>query len=208
MYHAIYILEEGSRGCNIFVCREGSGGIEVNQWHQGLGDGGIDEMDMAGLVLGASLSLRWWRSDIIIVANDGRSMCCGFWRAVGGGNGGCVNGWELHCKWVPNVNWFFVNDIQEKRRRRLDWLSIDGNWYWGSFAKEHVTESCNGVKFVRGRLLDSGDSSYKVLNGSNDLIGRGDDGYGHGLVLETKCVGETFAACSFRDCADAVVVFQ
>ncbi len=72
--------------------------IEVNQWHQGLGDGGIDEMDMARLVLGTSSSLTWWWRDIIIVVNDGRSRCYRFFHAVGGGNGGCVNGWELHCK--------------------------------------------------------------------------------------------------------------
>jgi hypothetical protein len=75
---------------------------------------------MAGLVLGASLSLMWRRSDIIIVVNNGRSGCIGLRHAVGGGNGGCVNGWELHCKWVPNVNWFFVNDLQEKQRPWLD----------------------------------------------------------------------------------------
>jgi hypothetical protein len=46
------------------------------------------------------------------------------------------------------------------------------------------------------------------LGGSNDLIGGCDDGYGHGVVLETKCVGEMFAACSFHDDADAAVVFQ
>ncbi len=78
----------------------------------------------------------------------------------------------------------------------------------GGFAKEYVTESCNGVKFVRGRLLDSRDSSCKVSGGSNDLIGGCDFGYGHGILLEMKCVGETFAACSFHDGADAVVVFQ
>jgi hypothetical protein len=55
-----------------------AGGFEVNQWHQGLSDGGIDEMDMAELVLGTSKSLMWRRSDIIIVVNDGRSMCCRF----------------------------------------------------------------------------------------------------------------------------------
>jgi hypothetical protein len=49
--------------------------------------------------------------------NDGRSRCCGFWHAFGGGNGGCVNGWELHPKQVQNVNWFFINDVQEKLRR-------------------------------------------------------------------------------------------
>ncbi len=166
MYHAICILKEGLHGCNISVCRKGSGGFEVNQWHQGLSDDGIDEMDMAGLVLGASPSLTWWRSDIIIVVNDGRSMCCGFWHAVGGEKGGYVNGWELHPEWVPNVNWFCFDDVQEKQRWQLDWLSINGNWYWGSFAKEYVTKSCNGMKFVRGRLLDSRDSSCKVSGGS------------------------------------------
>jgi hypothetical protein len=142
-------------------------------------------MDMAGSVLGASPSLKWWRSDIIIVVSDGRSRCCGFWHAIGGGNGGCVNGWELHCEWVPNVNWFFVNDVQEKPRWWLDQLSIDGNWYWGSFAKEYVTESCDGMKFVRGRLLVSGDGGCKVSGGSNDSIGGCDDGYSHGMALET-----------------------
>ncbi len=58
MYHAICILEEGLRGYNVSMCREGSGRFEVNQWHQGFSDGRIDEMDMAGLVLGASLSLK------------------------------------------------------------------------------------------------------------------------------------------------------
>jgi hypothetical protein len=133
VYHTVCILEEGSCGCNVSMCREESGRFEVNQWHQGLDDGRIDEMDMAGLVLGTSLSLIWRRSDIIIVLKDGRSGCIGLWRAVGGRNGGCVNGWELHCKRVPNVNWFFVNDVQEKWRWRLDWLSINGNWYWGEF---------------------------------------------------------------------------
>ncbi len=71
MYHAVCILKEGLRGCNVSVCRERSGRFEVNQWHQGLGDGGIDEMDMAGTVLGANLSLTWRRSDIIIFVNDG-----------------------------------------------------------------------------------------------------------------------------------------
>ncbi len=79
------------------MCREGSGGVEINQLHQGLGDGGINEMDMARLVLGASPSLTWQWSDIIIVVNDGRSRRSGFWHSVGGGNGGCVNGRELHC---------------------------------------------------------------------------------------------------------------
>ncbi len=207
MYHTICILKEGSRGCNISLCREGSSGFEVNQWHQGHGDGGIDEMDMAGSVLGTSPSLTWWGSDIIIVVNDGRSMCCGFWHAVGVGNRGCVNGWELHSKQVSNVKWYFVNDIHEKQRQQLDQLSINGSWYWGSFAMEYVTESCNGVKFVRGRLLDSGDNSCKVSGGSNDLIGGCDDGYSYGVVLEAKCVGETFAACSFHDGTDRAVVF-
>ncbi len=203
MYHAICILEEGSCGCNVSVCREGSGGFEVNQWHQGLSDGGIDEMDMGESVLGASTSLTWWRSDIIIVVNDGRSRCCGFRHAIGGGNG-----WELHCQRVPKMNWFFVTDVQEKWRGQLDWLNINGNWCWGSFAEEYVTESCDGVKFVRGRLLDSRDSVCKVSGGCNDLIGGCDDGYSHGVVLETKCVSETFAACSFHDGADAAVMFQ
>ena len=87
MYHAICILEEGLRGCNVSMRREGSAGFEVNQWHQGLGDGGIDEMDMAGSVLGASPSLMWQRSDIIIVVNDGRFRCCGFLE--------CCWWWEL-----------------------------------------------------------------------------------------------------------------
>ncbi len=52
-----------------------------------------------------------------------------------------MNGWELHRERVPNVNWFFVNDVQEKQRWQLDWLSINGNWYWGSFTKEYVMES-------------------------------------------------------------------
>jgi hypothetical protein len=207
VYHTICIHKEGSRCCNISVCK-GSGGFEVNQWHQGLGDDGIDEMDMAGSMLGASLSLMWWRRDIIIVVNDGRSRCCGFWHVVGGGNRGCVNYWELHCKWVPYVNWFFVDDVQAKQRRWLDWLSINGNWYWGSFAMEYVPESCNGMKFVRGRLLDSGDSICKVSGGNNDSIGGCDDRYSHGVVLETKCVGETFAPCYFHGGADAAVVFQ
>jgi hypothetical protein len=90
----------------------------------------------------------------------------------------------MHCKRVPNVNWFFVNDVQETLRRRLDWLSINGNWYWGSFAKEYVTESCDGIKFIRGRLLDSRDSGCKVLGGSDDSIGGCDDGYGYGVGLK------------------------
>jgi hypothetical protein len=69
-------------------------------------------------------------------------------------------------------------------------------------------ESCNGLEFVRGRLLDAGDSGCKVLCGGDDLIGGCDDEYGHGMVLETKGVGEMFAACSFHDGADALVVFQ
>ncbi len=176
MYHAVCILKEGLHGCNVSMCREGSSGFEVNQWHQGLGDGGIDEMGMAGLVLGTSTSLTWRRSDIIIVINDGKSRCCGIWHAVGGGNRGCVNRWELHRKRVPNTNWFFVNDVQEKWRRRLDWLNIDGNWCLGSFSEEYVTESCNGMKFLRRRLLDSKDSVCKMSGGSNDLIGGCDDG--------------------------------
>ncbi len=47
-----------------------------------------------------------------------------------------------------------------------------------------------------------------MLGGSNDLIGRCDDGYGLGMMLETKCVGEKLAACSLHDGADAAVVFQ
>ncbi len=69
-------------------------------------------------------------------------------------------------------------------------------------------ESCNGMKFVRGRLLDSRDSVCKVSGGSDDLIGQCDDGYCHGMVLEKKCVRETFAACPFHDGADAAVMFQ
>jgi hypothetical protein len=71
-----------------------------------------------------------------------------------------------------------------------------------------VTESCDGIKFIRGRLLDSRDSICKVSGGSNDSIGGCDDGYSHGMVLETKCVHEMFATCSFHDGTDAAVVFQ
>ncbi len=71
-----------------------------------------------------------------------------------------------------------------------------------------MTEGCDGVKFVRGRLLDARDGTCKVSGGSNDSIGGCDDGKSHGMVLETRCVGETFAACSFHDGADAAVVFQ
>jgi hypothetical protein len=122
-------------------------------------------MDMSGLVLGANPSLTLRRSDIVVLVNDGRSGCCEFLHAVCGGHRGCMNGYVLHHEQVPHVNWFFVNDVQEKQRRRLDWLSINGNWYWGSFAKEYVTESCNGVKFVRGRLLNARDSGCKVSGG-------------------------------------------
>ncbi len=70
-----------------------------------------------------------------------------------------------------------------------------------------MTESCYGLEFVRGRLLDAGDSGCKVSCGSNDLIGGCDDGYGHGVVIEMKGVGETLAACPFHDGVDAAVVF-
>jgi hypothetical protein len=69
-------------------------------------------------------------------------------------------------------------------------------------------KSCNGLEFVRGRLLGTRDSGCKVLCGGNDLIGGCDDGYGNCVVLETKGVGETLAACPFHDGADAAVVFQ
>ncbi len=71
-----------------------------------------------------------------------------------------------------------------------------------------MTERWDGVNFVRGRLLDSGDSGCKVSGGSNNLIGGCDDGYGHGVVLEMKCVGKMLAASSFHEGADAAVVFQ
>ncbi len=71
-----------------------------------------------------------------------------------------------------------------------------------------MTESCNGLEFIRGRLLDAGDSDCKVSCGGNDSNGGCDDGYGHGMVLKTKGVGEMFATCPFHDGADAVVVFQ
>ncbi len=71
-----------------------------------------------------------------------------------------------------------------------------------------MTESCNGLKLVRGGLLDARDSGCKVSCGGDDLIGGCDDGYGHGVVLETKGVGETLAACPFHDGTNAEVVFQ
>ncbi len=71
-----------------------------------------------------------------------------------------------------------------------------------------MTKSCNGLEFVRGRLLDTGNSSRKLSCGSDDLIGGCDDGHGHGVVLEMKDVGETLDACPFHDGADAAVVFQ
>jgi hypothetical protein len=87
---------------------------------------------------------------------------------------------------------------------------VDYQWelVLGEFAKEYVAESCGGMKFVRGRILHSGDSVCKVSGGSNDLIGGCDDGYSHGEVLETKYVGERFTTCSFHNGADAAVVFQ
>ncbi len=90
----------------------------------------------------------------------------------------------------------------------MDWLSIIGNWYRGSFAKEEVTESCDGLEFARGRLLDAGNSSCKLSCGRDDLISECDDRHGHGVVLETKGFGETLTACPFHDGADAAVVFQ
>jgi hypothetical protein len=69
-------------------------------------------------------------------------------------------------------------------------------------------ESCNGLEFVRGRLLDAKNSSCKLLCGSNDSIGGCDDGHSHGVMLETNGVGETLAAYPFHDGMDAVVVFQ
>ncbi len=47
-------------------------------------------------------------------------------------------------------------------------------------------ESCNGMELIRGRLLDTRDSGCKVSGGSYDLISGCDDGYDHGVVLETK----------------------
>jgi hypothetical protein len=71
-----------------------------------------------------------------------------------------------------------------------------------------VTESCDGLEFVRGRLLDAGDSGCKVSCGGDDSIGGCDDGYSHGMVLETKGVSKTLTTCPLHDGADAVVVFQ
>ncbi len=71
-----------------------------------------------------------------------------------------------------------------------------------------MTESFDGVNFIRGRLLDSGDRGCKVLGGSNDSVGACDDRYGYGAVLETKCVGEMLATYSFHDGMDAVELFQ
>ncbi len=87
-------------------------------------------------------------------------------------------------------------------------MSVNGNWYWGSFAKEYVTESCDCMEFVRRRLLDARDNGCKVLGGGNDLIGGCDDRYGHGMVHKAKGVGEMLATCPFHDGADAAVVFQ
>ncbi len=69
-------------------------------------------------------------------------------------------------------------------------------------------ESCNGLEFIGRRHLDATDSGCKVSCGGDDLIGGCDDGYGHGVVLETKGVGEMLTACPFHDGADAAVVFQ
>ncbi len=66
-----------------------------------------------------------------------------------------------------------------------------------------MTESCNGLKFIWGRLLDAGESNCKVSCGGDDLIGWCDVGYSHGMVLQTKGVGEMFAPCPFHDGADA-----
>ncbi len=56
--------------------------------------------------------------------------------------------------------------------------------------------------------MDARDSSCKVSCGGNYSIGGCDDGYSHGVVLETKGVSETLAACPFHDGVDAAVVFQ
>ncbi len=71
-----------------------------------------------------------------------------------------------------------------------------------------MTESYNGLEFVRGSLLDTRNSSCELLCSGDDLIGGCDDGHNHGVVPETKGVGEMLAACPFHDGTDAAAVFQ
>jgi hypothetical protein len=60
----------------------------------------------------------------------------------------------------------------------------------------------------QGETIGCEYSGCQLSCGSNDSIGGCDDRHSHGVMLETKGVGETLTPCPFHDGADAAVVFQ
>ncbi len=54
--------------------------------------------------------------------------------------------------------------------------------------------------------MNSSDGGSKVFGGVDDAISGSDGGHGHGVMLESEGVGESFAACAFHNSANAAVV--
>ncbi len=69
-------------------------------------------------------------------------------------------------------------------------------------------ECDDGLEFVWCSFLDAQDCCRQITGCGNDSVGGGNGGDGHGMMLETECVGEAFAAGAFHDFLDTAVVLE
>jgi hypothetical protein len=145
---------------------------------------------------------------VIVVADE-----CGASGMLSGRGGGAWYNGTLYVLeqtgvGIPYVDGFLVNSRSKGGWHRSDWRWVDWNGGGRDFAKEYVTECGNGLEFIWWSLLDARDSCHQITGCGDDSVGGGNGGDGHGVMLETERVGESFAAVAFHDGLDTVVVLE
>jgi hypothetical protein len=66
----------------------------------------------------------------------------------------------------------------------------------------------DGPHFIGGYFLDAGDGICEDTCGGDDPVSGCDGGDGHGVVLETKGVGESFPTSALHYCLCTLIVLQ
>ncbi len=140
---SVRVFQKWSCGGNISVRGKQSNGFEVNHGHQCLCYDQVDQMDT---LLGAMLCVcahwpggmwDWSDGNIVILCNEGWLWgaigCC-----VGAGDGSqCVM--NQTGVGIPNVDRFFFDDFNGRRRWRGKWRQINGSREWWNFSKEETS---------------------------------------------------------------------
>jgi hypothetical protein len=101
------------------------------------------------------------------------------------------------------MDWFFV-DVNSMERCRKWWERLLG----GLFAKEDMAREFDGLKLVKGCLLDTFYGHSEPSCCIKDAICGCDFEDRNGMVFILECVGDTFATCVLHDNFDAWIMLE